>query len=532
MQAELLHILKYMPGHLYWKDVRGCYLGCNDRLAHAAGFSSEQEVVGKTDFELPWSRMAADIQNHDKQVMRSGLSIVDEERRVIADGTEIIFLTNKVPLYNARKKIIGLLGISLDITDYKKSEKHLEKEILEAERSNQAKSQLLTSISHELRTPITGILGMVRALNKVELPNQAKEFVNDIHITSEHLLSLVNDFLDVSKLESGKMRLDRAPLDFRLVIKDALIMLDYQARFKKLALHTFIDPDVPDWVMGDERAIKQIILNLMGNAIKFTEKGQVNLKINLIEKKLRFVYIQILVEDTGMGISQDKLAMIFDHFEEPDPGFSRRYGGTGLGLALCKNFVELMNGVIGVRSELGVGTQFYCQIPFALPLKKVRERKKVLTALTVGETETETQSSYRTESDFFSIPITMPKMRVLLVEDSPIVQKAHVLLLTELACQVEVVERADAALHKIQHNPRYDLVFMDLGLPDGNGVEVVQQVRRWEAQHQRQPLVIVALTAMTDYDILDQCLDSGMDAVVTKPILIDELRYIMNNLIK
>ncbi len=523
MKMDFLPILKNMPGHLYWKDVQGIYLGCNKRLARAAGFAREQDIMGKTDFDLPWQQQAATIQANEQQVIRSGIGVVQEEKRKIADGSELVFLTNIVPMYDENQKITGLIGMALDITEYKNSEKDLDKKIQASQRQDHEKTQLLVSVSHELRTPLVGILSMLRAFDKLLLPLQAQEYLQDIKISTEHMLSLTHDLLDNAKMAEGKMQLLKSPFHLRELLLQIHAMMLHHARLKSLQLIYEIKDEVPSLVVGDERAIKQILINLMSNAIKFTLQGEVLLQVSLVKKSPQGVEIALSVRDTGVGIPEDKQVAIFDRFAHADPLLAREQGGSGLGLSLCQQYLVLMGGHITVKSEVGYGSQFTCVIPFSLPSdEKMNMAEEAAVSVPVGE---EVPRNF-VKPHFLSAQAEQ-LIRVLLVEDNLIIQKAHTLLLQEMGCWVDVVDRGELALSRISQGENYDMIFMDIGLPGITGIEVVKQIREWELMQMRFSLPIIAMTAYLNAEEHERCLDAGMDAVITKPIQMNELRCVI-----
>ncbi|MBI5447217.1 MAG: response regulator [Gammaproteobacteria bacterium] len=381
-----------------------------------------------------------------------------------------------------------------------------------------AKSKLLITIGHELRTPIAGILGMIRMLNKLSMPVQAKEYIYDIKMAAEHVLSLVNDLLDTAKIESGSMELACVPFNLKYLIEEALSILSYQTSQKKLKLIRFFSDDLPEHVKGDERAIKQIIINLVGNAIKFTEQGEVGFAISVFELQPHSVLIKMEVTDTGVGISEDKLAFIFDQFSHADNSYARQQGGTGLGLALCKNYLDLMGGSITAQSRLGKGSTFCCMIPFELPQdsflppqQSVELDPRLLQAFCPERREENTI------------------LKVLLVEDNLVIKKVHLALLQELGCCVDVLDRGELVLNRLKQGEQYDIIFMDIGLPDCAGTTVAEMIRQWE-QRQGMPAVpLIAMTAYLQQEEHTRCFDAGMDAVITKPVEMSELRCILKN---
>lgn len=377
--------------------------------------------------------------------------------------------------YELLSLLQNILDLSLDAARYQGAEH--EKKLQQAEQANYAKTQLLITVSHELRTPIAGILGMIRVLNKISMPVQAKEYIYDIKIAAEHVLSLVNDLLDISKIESGKMELAYVPFNLKQLIEETVAMLSYPARQKKLKLFHCFSEDVPTYIVSDERAIKQIVINLVSNAIKFTEQGHVSLKIGMSEQVTGHPQLKISVEDTGIGIPVDKLESIFEQFSHADKIYSRQQGGTGLGLALCRSYLELMGGVIAAHSEVGVGSTFYCIIPFAMPIETKRKEPANI-SLQIAET----LQDYVIDTDSSESKSTK-KVKALLVEDNLVVQKAHVMLLQDLGCAVEVLDRGELALARVQQGEHYDIIFMDLGLPDCKGTQIAEKIRQWELQN-------------------------------------------------
>lgn len=292
----------------------------------------------------------------------------EETYRVVRPDGEIRWVVDRgFPVFNDNGECCGVTGIAVDITKEKQAEEMLRIAKDRAEAANRAKSEFLGIVSHELRLPLTGILGMAHMLNLDCLLPAQHEQVEDIINSSEHLLSLVDDLLDVAKLEAGKMELHPAPLDLRKLLEETTIMLTFQIKSKGLELLVDYDENAPHRVVADARALRQIIINLVGNALKFTEQGYILIRVKCLQQSDTQAQLELSIEDTGIGIAEDKLKMIFDRFQQGDSSYERRYGGTGLGLTISKAYTELMGGTMSVHSQLGKGSIFSCT--FSLPIQ-------------------------------------------------------------------------------------------------------------------------------------------------------------------
>jgi|GEM_PF-2058322 len=378
-EIYLENILRHSSENIYWMSAEGRILGCNDNQAKFFGFDKAADVIGKDVYEicelLGLDRSMADaIHANDLEVMQTRQSKKIEESLII-DGKKRTYLSFKNPLLDNSNNVIGIFGVSVDISERKEMEEALFEAKEAAEVANRAKSDFLAVISHELRIPLTAILGMARLINGDEdlIHDEHKEPLKDLIKSGEHLLALVNSLLDLAKLEAGKLELQLATIDLKLLIEEITTVLSYQAKIKGLELIVDYDSSVPQQVIADAKALRQILLNLIGNAIKFTHQGRVIVKINCIAQTETQMQLTFIIEDTGIGIAADKQALIFEKFNQADGTRSRRYGGTGLGLSISKAYVEVMGGTIQVKSEIGKGSQFICLIPLAIPEQAIKQ---------------------------------------------------------------------------------------------------------------------------------------------------------------
>ena len=508
----LKNILSNLPGHVYWKDRDGNYLGCNLSQANDLNLSCCDEIVGKTDYDFSPKEQADIFRKIDTQVIVED-RVIEAEEEIIKNGKNVIVLSKKAPLYDNSKNIIGLLGISFDISERKKVENELYIAKIAAETANQAKTEFLSNMRHDIRTPLSGIVGFSEILKSESSEPRIQEYADNLIASSHALLSLMDEVLEAVRVSSGEIPMLKKKFNLSQMFEQVVALYQAKAQEKRLKLTLELDNKLPSYIIGDKIRLHRIALELVGNALNFTDEGHVTLSIELAKREDRNLVIKMTVTDSGMGIPKEKQQEIYLQFKRLTPSYQGIYKGAGLGLYVVKQFIDELSGEIYVESQPHQGTCFTCLIPFQEPLLDDSSG--------IDQTEDiKTEKPYMTplahQIKFSPIDSNINSTtNVLVVEDNPIAQMAAKCILSALACHVDIASNGEDALTLCQAH-RYQLIFMDIGLGEGmDGYEVTHHIRK------RQDMVhtpIIALTAHAADENKQRCIEAGMDAVLTKPL--------------
>ncbi|WP_321401683.1 PAS domain S-box protein [Maridesulfovibrio sp.] len=478
-----------------------------NRMAEHIFGRTRHEVLGRDYYELfvP-ERFWAD---HNKQfsTVLSGTPLRLLEGYVVAHGGEERMMQWSLSrLLDAKGGALGVLAVGQDITERKRSEAELCEARDAAEEASRAKSEFLANMSHEIRTPISAIIGMSEMTLSTDLTEEQQGYLVTVKKAAESLLHIINDILDISKIEARKMEL--RPEDFNLfeMLEKQLSVLKVQAEEKGIELRANVSDDVSRCYYGDEYRLGQIIINLVGNAIKFTEKGYVKVSVEHAGSFEEGAVLEFRVKDTGIGISEDKAEKLFESFVQLNAGYSKRHPGSGLGLAISRQLVEMMGGQITFTSSEGKGTEF----KFTVRLKS-SEGECLETPVTIFETPGTGKAH---------------PARILLAEDNATNQLYIAHFLTEQGFEVETAENGIEALELLANSDSFDVILMDVQMPEMDGLETTKRIRE-----QGNDIPIIALTAYAMEGDREKFLSSGMDAYSSKPVKIDELVKIIGRLV-
>ena len=499
-QAWLQSILDNSTSLMYIKDPDGRYIMVNLRFREMLQLG-DREIIGRTDHEFSDPNAADHYKLLDDEVMRTGKSLEIEEV-VEHDGKRVHLLSIKFPLLDNNGRQIGIGGIATDITERVNYQQQLIAATREAHKAKEMQELFLANMSHEIRTPMNGIQGMTDLLLDTTLTGQQKEFARIIKRSVNNLLVIINDILDFSKIKAGKLTIEK--IDFRLqdVLDNVKGIFDHRVKKKGLLLQIITDPEIPDTLRGDPYRLNQIMINLVGNAVKFTEKGSVKVHVALLEKNAAVVTLQFSVADTGIGIPESSLPYIFEHFSQGGVDISRRYGGTGLGLAISHRLLQLQGGSISVKSAEGAGSVFGFDLSY--------EYDKV------GEVSTPVSAVAAALADYSQC---LAGKRFLVAEDNEVNQQLVEHVLRRGGGEVQLAANGELAIRYLQQGYHFDLIIMDLQMPVMDGYAATQYIRN----QLRSNIPIIAMTATALIGEQVRCFEVGMNDYMTKPFEFAEL---------
>jgi PAS domain S-box-containing protein len=493
-------LMQHLPHSIYFKDAGSRFLRLSRALVTKFGFTDPARVIGKTDFDFFSEEHARQAFIDEQDLLRGDKNVLEkEEVETWPDGSKTWVATTKLPLVDKQGRTIGTFGISKDITSQKRAEETLRMAKQAAEDANRAKGDFLANMSHEIRTPMNAIIGMTELVLDTEVSPIQRDYLVMVQQSGDALLSLINDILDFSKIEAGKLDLDVAPFDLHECLGDTLKSLSVRAARKGLELVCHIPREVPQAVAGDATRLRQIVVNLVGNAVKFTEQGEVVLSASVESQTGQAFILHCAVRDTGIGIPPEKQATVFDAFEQADTSITRKYGGTGLGLAISSRLVELMGGRIWVESEPGRGSTFHFTARLEVQPVPATPRRAGSAARVFGT-------------------------RTLIVDDNATNRRLLDEMLKnwgmEPVAAAGAAEALDCLRNAASHGRPFQLVLTDINMPDADGFSLVEQMRRDEAL--AGTLAIVLTSGDRPGDIV-RGKELGVAGYLVKPVKQSEL---------
>ncbi len=503
-KETLQNILDTVPVSIFWKDRKSIYRGVNKQFSLFHDMTDD-EVVGHSDYDISNQIDAERHLAEDKLVLEKGEPIIGMDEQYTTKAGKCRWLrVSKVPLYGKDSEISSVLGVFEDVTERKeaqlaleKSEQELKNAIVIVEKANNAKSEFLSRMSHEIRTPLNAIIGMTRIANNSADITKIKECLDKIDSSSRHLLAIINDILDMSKIEANKLELNFEKFNFENMLLNVCNVVTVKADEKSLNFQVLIDPNVPSSFIGDELRLSQIVTNLLSNAIKFTpEKGTVNMNVSLDSEHDNEsgsdIWLKFAVKDTGIGMSEAQLSKLFTPFEQADGGIARKYGGTGLGLTISRHLVELVGGRIWVESEEGRGTSFY----FTVKLEKVPVSAKTILANNVNK----------------------DNLNLLVVDDNADVRVFFTMMMESIGVAADSAESGKQAIEMIEqsiarHAP-YNIIFVDWRMPEMDGIETTKIIKEKFGDN-----TVVILISIAEWkDIADEAQKIGITKFLSKPL--------------
>ena len=499
-ERYLESVLENIPSMVYLKEAETLrFVRVNRAGEEMLGMPREQ-MLGRNDHDFfRGGRRSEALAEMDRRALAHPGLTVDEFAMPTGHRGKRVFLVKKVPLADEDGVVRSLLGIAEDITDRKLAEATLEAARHAADAASRAKSEFLANMSHEIRTPLHGVLGMAALLLDTPLSPGQREQLQTIYGSGLALVDIINDILDFSKIDAGKLSLEAIDFDPRVLVREATAVVALRAQEKGLAFTSEIAEAVPAGLRGDPVRLRQVLVNLLGNAVKFTESGSVALKLAVMSDAGEVIALRCEVRDTGVGIAAEVQASVFESFTQSDSSTTRRFGGTGLGLAICRRLVTMMGGEIGLDSAPGRGSLFWFTVKLARASAPLRTPSGPIASASAR-------------------PAALPSLRrgrVLVAEDNLVNQRVAAAMLAKLGQEVEVAQHGREAVERWRARP-FDIVLMDCQMPEMDGFAATRAIREEEGPGRRVP--IVAMTAFAMKGDRERCLDAGMDDYIAKPM--------------
>jgi len=503
----LLHVVQQSDDIIAVKDADLRVFAGNKAFARSAGYDDFTELAGRTDAEIyniPSDEEPVKTYMDDERrarTMKPGEYLLREEELITHTGERRIMLTKKYPIYDKNGEVVFTGNISRDITERKRIETELQKSKELAESASRAKSEFLSNMSHEIRTPLNGVIGFAELLSNTPLNTMQREYLDNAIISANSLLGIISDVLDFSKIEAGKLELDNVSTDVIRLVGSAADMIKIQASHKKIELLLDVQPDMPRYMTLDPLRFKQVLVNLMNNAVKFTHEGEVELKLSFVRLDQNKGQLNVSVRDTGIGIKEEDKSKLFKAFSQADASTTRRYGGTGLGLIISNSIVKKMGGEIQFESKIDEGSRFY----FTLEL------------------------DYDTEPSEPSNPIKDIKS-VLFVDDNENNRLILERTFEHWGIEFTGCDCGMKAIKLLQSGRHFDLLIVDYSMPRIDGLETIKRLRKDE-RFAADKLPVILLHSSSDHDTIQKAAtDLNILYTLTKPVKAVELYYYMQNL--
>jgi len=502
--------LDTLPDLVWQKDQDGRYVYANDKFHLLVGLSSS-DVLGKTDFDLFDADLATHFREKGAAALAADSPTVNQEWVTYAsDGHRSLLETIKAPVLDKNGAPCGVIGIGRDITNLKLAEQ-------KALDANQAKSAFLANMSHEIRTPMNAIIGFTRSLRRVITTPVEADRLEKIDQSAKHLLGIINDILDMSKIEAGKLSLNPEDFDLASLLASVTCQVQPLVAQKALALRVNVASDVPTLLHGDPMRISQCLINYVSNASKFTQAGTIGIDVSLVASEGDGVTLRFDVTDTGIGMSPEVVARMFTPFEQADSTTTRSFGGTGLGLSITRQLAELMGGEVGVESQVGQGSCFWFTVRLALaqPFPDARDANRALPAYEGPERRDTVEPANE-----LSLSVIKPSLQILVAEDVALNREVLEDMLGELGLKADMAANGLIATEMASER-KYDLILMDMQMPVMDGIDATRSIREIPGY---ETIPILALTANAFQEDRQRCLDAGMNDFLRKPLEMDQLK--------